>query len=197
MHPVRSAQHRRAQSGAGAPVTGSRFQPGDASRASVHRSESGRRMRQEHVDLSLERTVSWAWAPTRLARAILESMYFWGELIVDHKVHTRKYYDYTTRHLRADRSASIKRLLESRKAIRIDIDGIAVRFYARLEPAVSKVSGLDWLNRPSVVPDQPTSARPSSPGPPRSPRTPTPPHDIRPPARHRDPSRFGCNRRNV
>lgn len=53
------------------------------------------------IDLEIDRTVDWAWAPTRLARAALESMYWWGELIVHHKVHTRKVYDFSHRHLPA------------------------------------------------------------------------------------------------
>jgi uncharacterized protein YcaQ len=51
------------------------------------------------IDLNFDQTVDWSWAPTRLARAALESMYFWGELIIHHKVHTRKVYDFAHRHL--------------------------------------------------------------------------------------------------
>jgi len=51
------------------------------------------------IDLDFDQTVDWSWAPTRLARAALESMYFWGELIVHHKVHTRKVYDFAHRHI--------------------------------------------------------------------------------------------------
>lgn len=50
-------------------------------------------------DLSLNQTVDWSWAPTRLSRAVLESMYFWGELLVHHKKNNQKVYDYTHRHL--------------------------------------------------------------------------------------------------
>lgn len=50
-------------------------------------------------DLDLDQTVDWAWAPTRLARAALESMYFWGELVVHHKKNNQKYYDFASRHL--------------------------------------------------------------------------------------------------
>jgi len=53
------------------------------------------------IDLDYDETVNWSWAPTRLARAALESMYFWGELIIDHKVNTRKVYDFASRHLPA------------------------------------------------------------------------------------------------
>ena len=51
------------------------------------------------IDLDIDRTVDWSWAPTRLARAALESMYNWGELIVHHKVNTRKVYDFAHRHM--------------------------------------------------------------------------------------------------
>ena len=51
------------------------------------------------IDLDFDQTVDWSWAPTRLARAALESMYFWGELIIHHKVNTRKVYDFASRHI--------------------------------------------------------------------------------------------------
>jgi len=54
------------------------------------------------IDLDYNEKVDWWWAPTSLARAALESMYFSGELVVHHKVHTRKYYDLTERHIPAD-----------------------------------------------------------------------------------------------
>ncbi|MGE5507928.1 MAG: winged helix-turn-helix domain-containing protein [Chitinophagales bacterium] len=54
---------------------------------------------QSSLDLPYQQTVDWPWAPTRLSRAALESMYFCGELVIDHKVHTRKVYDLASRHL--------------------------------------------------------------------------------------------------
>ncbi|HEX7712393.1 MAG TPA: winged helix DNA-binding domain-containing protein [Bacillota bacterium] len=54
------------------------------------------------IDLQLNEIVDWPWAPTRLSRAALESMYFWGELVIHHKVHTRKVYDFARRHLPAE-----------------------------------------------------------------------------------------------
>ncbi len=51
------------------------------------------------IDLDFNQTVDWHWAPTRLARAVLESMYNWGELIIHHKVNTRKVYDFASRHI--------------------------------------------------------------------------------------------------
>lgn len=54
------------------------------------------------IDLDFDRNVDWSWAPTRIARAALESMYSWGELVVHHRVHTRKVYDFASRHLPPD-----------------------------------------------------------------------------------------------
>lgn len=51
------------------------------------------------IDLKFDTMVDWSWAPTRAARAALESMYFWGELIIHHKVGTRKVYDFTEKYL--------------------------------------------------------------------------------------------------
>ncbi len=51
------------------------------------------------LDLDFNQTVDWPWAPTRLARAALESMYHRGELIIHHKVYTRKVYDFASRHI--------------------------------------------------------------------------------------------------
>jgi len=51
------------------------------------------------IDLDLERRVDWSWGPTRVGRAALESMYSWGELIIHHRVHTRKVYDFAHRHI--------------------------------------------------------------------------------------------------
>jgi uncharacterized protein YcaQ len=50
-------------------------------------------------DLNFNQKVDWPWAPTRLSRAALESMYFWGELIIHHRVNTRKFYDFTVKYL--------------------------------------------------------------------------------------------------
>ncbi len=51
------------------------------------------------IDLDFDQTVDWSWSPTRIARAALESMYFWGELIIHHKVNTRKVYDFASKHI--------------------------------------------------------------------------------------------------
>lgn len=49
------------------------------------------------LDLEGKEKINWAWAPARLSRAAMESMYFWGELSVHHRVHTRRYYDLTAK----------------------------------------------------------------------------------------------------
>lgn len=50
-------------------------------------------------DIDNDDIVDWAWAPTRLSRAALESMYLWGELIVYNKTNARKVYDFAWKHL--------------------------------------------------------------------------------------------------
>ncbi len=51
------------------------------------------------ADLAYTQSVDWSWAPTRLSRAVLESMYFWGELIVENKTKGRKVYDFARNHI--------------------------------------------------------------------------------------------------
>ena len=51
------------------------------------------------IDLKYDRVVDWSWGPTRIARAALESMYLSGELIVHHKIGTRKVYDFAKHHI--------------------------------------------------------------------------------------------------
>lgn len=51
------------------------------------------------IDIDLDGRVDWAWSPTRIARAALESMYLYGELVIHHKVNTRKVYDFAVNHL--------------------------------------------------------------------------------------------------
>ena len=53
------------------------------------------------LDLESKEKIDWAWAPARLSRAAMESMYFWGELSIHHRVHTRRYYDFTAKLLPA------------------------------------------------------------------------------------------------
>jgi hypothetical protein len=63
------------------------------------RREIERRGPLSSAELELNERVDWPWAPTKLARAALESMFFWGELIIHRRERRRKYYDLATRHL--------------------------------------------------------------------------------------------------
>ncbi|MGE5579405.1 MAG: winged helix-turn-helix domain-containing protein [Bacillota bacterium] len=84
----------------------------EAARAQLERRshpvlEAAGRVRQEieargalsSADLEMEEAVRWPWGPTRLARAALEGMYFWGELVVHHKEGVRKVYDLAERRI--------------------------------------------------------------------------------------------------
>lgn len=53
------------------------------------------------ADLEFQEKIDWAWAPARLSRAVLESLFFAGEVVIHHKEGTRKYYDLSRRHLPA------------------------------------------------------------------------------------------------
>ena len=54
------------------------------------------------LELDFDEAVDWPWGPTRLARAALDSLYAWDELIIHHRVHTRKVYDLARRHIPHD-----------------------------------------------------------------------------------------------
>jgi hypothetical protein len=58
-------------------------------------------------DLDFNEVVDWPWAPTRLSRAALESLYFQGELVIHHKIHTRKVYDLACRHISEKRLRAV------------------------------------------------------------------------------------------
>ena len=49
--------------------------------------------------LPFSQKAHWYWSDTSLSRAVLESLYFRGELIIHHKKGTIKYYDLAERHL--------------------------------------------------------------------------------------------------
>lgn len=44
-------------------------------------------------DISEKHQVNWFWAPTTLARAALESLFYSGDLVIHHKKRTRRFYD--------------------------------------------------------------------------------------------------------
>lgn len=50
-------------------------------------------------DINLKEKVDWAWNPTTLSRAALETMYFKGELILHHKKGTIKQYALASDHI--------------------------------------------------------------------------------------------------
>jgi uncharacterized protein YcaQ len=54
------------------------------------------------IDLDHDQKVDWSWGPTRLAKVALDDLYYLGELIIHHKVHTRKVYDLASRHIPAE-----------------------------------------------------------------------------------------------
>ena len=70
-------------------------------------------------DLKYDDVVDWAWAPTKIGRAALESMYFWGELIIYNRNGVRKYYDFAENH-------------------------IPPSILARTDPNITKEQYLDW-----------------------------------------------------
>jgi len=51
------------------------------------------------IDVEHEDKVDWPWGPARVARAAMESMWWWGELVVCRRVHSRKVYDLAARRL--------------------------------------------------------------------------------------------------
>ncbi len=53
-------------------------------------------------DLQYKTVVNWSWAPTKLSRAALETLYFRGDLIVHHKKNILKYYDLTENQIPGD-----------------------------------------------------------------------------------------------
>ncbi|WP_256702437.1 winged helix-turn-helix domain-containing protein [Paenibacillus sp. P32E] len=76
-----------------------RYQGNEALGAMVShvREELIRRGPLSSLELESKDKIDWAWAPARLSRAAMESMYFWGEISVHHRVHTRRYYDFTAK----------------------------------------------------------------------------------------------------
>ena len=51
------------------------------------------------LDVESDDKVPWPWGPARAARAAMESMWWWGDLVVCRRVHTRKVYDLAERRL--------------------------------------------------------------------------------------------------
>lgn len=53
-------------------------------------------------DLAMREKVDWYWAPTSLARAVLDTLYDQGRLVISHKQNTRKFYDLPERHIQKE-----------------------------------------------------------------------------------------------
>jgi uncharacterized protein len=66
---------------------------------SAVRAEIGERGPLSSIDLEHDEKVSWPWGPARASRAALESMFWHGDLVIHHRVNTRKVYDLAQRHI--------------------------------------------------------------------------------------------------
>ncbi|MCG8571872.1 MAG: winged helix DNA-binding domain-containing protein [Spirochaetes bacterium] len=51
------------------------------------------------LDLDITGKVDWSWSPVKISKALLESMFFMGELIIHSRKNTRRIYDLTEKHL--------------------------------------------------------------------------------------------------
>jgi uncharacterized protein YcaQ len=51
------------------------------------------------IDFDHDRKVDWSWGPTRLVKVALDDLYYQGELVIHHKVNTRKFYDLAGRNI--------------------------------------------------------------------------------------------------
>jgi uncharacterized protein len=51
------------------------------------------------IDLEHNEKVPWPWGPARVSRAALESLFWRGDLVIHHRVHTRRFYDLAERHI--------------------------------------------------------------------------------------------------
>jgi uncharacterized protein len=65
------------------------------------RAEIERRGPLSSLDLEHDQKVDWPWGPARVSRAALESMFWRGDLVIHHRVNTRKVYDLAERHVPA------------------------------------------------------------------------------------------------
>ena len=51
------------------------------------------------TDLNFDEKIDWSWSPARISKVILSSMYKWGELIIHHRVGTKKVYGLAKRYV--------------------------------------------------------------------------------------------------
>jgi uncharacterized protein len=54
------------------------------------------------MDLGYKEKINWAWAPTSLSRATLETLYLQGELIIHHKKGSKRYFDFASKYIPSD-----------------------------------------------------------------------------------------------
>jgi uncharacterized protein YcaQ len=102
-------------------------------------------------DLGYNQSVPWSWAPTKLSRAALESMYFWGELIIEKKVNARKTYDFADRYIK-------KSILQAPDPNRTEEDFLDWYFLRRIGAigALWNKSSDAWLGIPNFTTDKRT-----------------------------------------
>ena len=104
-------------------------------------------------DIDLNEKVDWAWNPTTLSRAALETMYFQGELIIHHKKGTIKQYSLAKDHIdneilnASDPFLNEEEYLEWRVLRRIGAVGL---LWNKPSDALLGIDGLKAANRKNV-----------------------------------------------
>ncbi|HPX22959.1 MAG: winged helix-turn-helix domain-containing protein [Thermotogaceae bacterium] len=105
-------------------------------------------------DFDFDKKVGWYWAPAKASRAALESMYWWGELVVHHRAGTRKYYDLAGRHIpqdifdRLDPNTTEEAYHRWHISRRIDSIGL---FWSRSGDAWLGIKGLNSAKRTAAI----------------------------------------------
>ncbi len=51
------------------------------------------------LDIEDDKKINWYWGPTSQARAAMDIMHSWGELVIQNRIHTRRVYDFAHRQL--------------------------------------------------------------------------------------------------
>ena len=104
-------------------------------------------------DINLNEKVDWAWNPTTLSRAALETMYFRGELILHHKKGTIKQYALAIQHIAheilkaSDPNLTEEEHLEWRILRRIGAVGM---LWNKPSDALLGIDGLKAANRKDI-----------------------------------------------
>jgi uncharacterized protein YcaQ len=91
-------------------------------------------------ELDFDQKVDWSWSKTRLSRAVLETLYYQGKVIVHHKNNTKKYYDLAHKHID-------KNLLDAKDPNQSDSDYFKWYVYRRIKGIglVYNLSSDAWL----------------------------------------------------